>query len=480
MSRDGGRTEVVTLVLTGIAVNAMTSAGAGVPDVPRRHPGPRGDRLLDARQPQRLPLGVRRRRAPDGRRRHRRRDVPGPQARPARARRPGRPPRRRRRRAAADVDDRRGRRAHRRGRRVLRDHRVRRPGRAAPGPDGRRPGPPAAGAGERPRRRRAAGARRPVGAHRSSPTPTCRSACSPRSSAARSSSGCSAAPVVRRGAGHERTIVSARGVGVTHRRPPDPRPTSTSTSAAARSSRWSDPTAPASRPCSASSPATSTRAPAGSRSTTRRSASYSARELARQRAVQLQKQGLAFGFRVARGGPDGPLAVAPHRARGRRRPRGRGVDGARRRHRRSADRLFPTLSGGEQARTSFARVLAQETPVLLLDEPTAALDIRHQESLLAVARAAAAGRRRRRRRAARPVARGGVRRPGLRALARPGARRRPARRRAHRRAAQRGLRAPGRGHRPTTAPCSSSRSAPRGAVDRREEEARCATPWPHA
>lgn len=41
-----------------------------------------------------------------------------------------------------------------------------------------------------------------------------------------------------------------------------------------------------------------------------------------------------------------------------------------------------TLSGGEMARTAFARVLAQTTPILLLDEPTAALDLRHQEVLL--------------------------------------------------------------------------------------------------
>ena len=47
-------------------------------------------------------------------------------------------------------------------------------------------------------------------------------------------------------------------------------------------------------------------------------------------------------------------------------------------------------SGGEQARTSFARALAQVTPVLLLDEPTAGLDIRHQEAVLGVARAVAA------------------------------------------------------------------------------------------
>ncbi|MDB6177391.1 heme ABC transporter ATP-binding protein [Paracoccus sp. Z330] len=41
-----------------------------------------------------------------------------------------------------------------------------------------------------------------------------------------------------------------------------------------------------------------------------------------------------------------------------------------------------TLSGGEQARTTFARVLVQECPVVLLDEPTAALDLRHQEKVL--------------------------------------------------------------------------------------------------
>jgi ABC-type hemin transport system ATPase subunit/ABC-type Fe3+-siderophore transport system permease subunit len=51
-----------------------------------------------------------------------------------------------------------------------------------------------------------------------------------------------------------------------------------------------------------------------------------------------------------------------------------------------AERTFPSLSGGEQARVTLARVLAQETPILLLDEPTAALDLHHQQLVMDVAR----------------------------------------------------------------------------------------------
>jgi iron complex transport system ATP-binding protein len=55
-----------------------------------------------------------------------------------------------------------------------------------------------------------------------------------------------------------------------------------------------------------------------------------------------------------------------------------------------AARTFNTLSGGERARTGFARVLAQEPSLLMLDEPTAALDVKHQESLMRLVRARAA------------------------------------------------------------------------------------------
>ncbi|MGH2746888.1 MAG: ABC transporter ATP-binding protein [Actinomycetota bacterium] len=47
-----------------------------------------------------------------------------------------------------------------------------------------------------------------------------------------------------------------------------------------------------------------------------------------------------------------------------------------------ADRPLGSMSGGEVQRAVLGRALAQEAPLLLLDEPTAALDVGHQQQVL--------------------------------------------------------------------------------------------------
>jgi iron complex transport system ATP-binding protein len=116
---------------------------------------------------------------------------------------------------------------------------------------------------------------------------------------------------------------------------------------------------------------------------------WTAKELAQKRAVLTQSNQVTFSFTAREvvemgrapwpaSAADGPIideAVAR-------------VDAVH-----LVDRPFPALSGGEKARVSLARVLAQHTAIVLLDEPTAALDLRHQEDVLRLARdLAAAGR----------------------------------------------------------------------------------------
>lgn len=111
--------------------------------------------------------------------------------------------------------------------------------------------------------------------------------------------------------------------------------------------------------------------------------SYRPAELARVRSVMVQQHTVQFAYTVAEIVAMGRM---PHQVDEERDERltqqaMRDADVAR-----LADREVTTLSGGELSRAMFARVLAQHTPIMLLDEPTAALDLRHTELLMQVLR----------------------------------------------------------------------------------------------
>jgi iron complex transport system ATP-binding protein len=116
-------------------------------------------------------------------------------------------------------------------------------------------------------------------------------------------------------------------------------------------------------------------------------AAWGRRELSRKIAVVPQDTAVPFPFRA---GELVMMGRAPHQPLV-------GLDGARDVvHAREAlarlgiehlaDRSVFALSGGERQLVAFARALAQQAELLLLDEPTAFLDLRHRVDVLRVVR----------------------------------------------------------------------------------------------
>jgi iron complex transport system ATP-binding protein len=113
----------------------------------------------------------------------------------------------------------------------------------------------------------------------------------------------------------------------------------------------------------------------------------SPREIAREMAFVPQAESAAFDFSV-----HDVVLMGRHPHHG----RGRSWNAGDYEHARQAliaadilhlaDRPITQISGGEHRRALVARALAQDAPLLLLDEPTAHLDITHQAELLELVR----------------------------------------------------------------------------------------------